>query len=108
MLVRYSLPAMLVLLCGAGLAHADMYRWVDASGRLNVSNLPPPDGVRVISVTKETPQDVQARYEALAEQARQAELQQMSDRIKQLENQVQVAQQPIVAPPVQYVPVPVS
>jgi hypothetical protein len=103
------LPIVIVLFGVAPLAHADMYRWVDAKGLVNVSNLPPPDGVRVTSVTKETPQDIQARYDALFQQARQAEMQAMADRIQQLEQQVQAPppQPVIVAPTVQVVPVPV-
>jgi hypothetical protein len=100
------LPAMLAFIGAVSLAHADIYRWTDASGRVNVSNLPPPEDVRVTSVTKETPQDVQARYEALHQQARQAEFQAMSERIQQLENQA--AQPPVVVPQVQIVPVPVT
>ena len=99
-------PALLALIGAVSLAHADIYRWTDASGRMNISNLPPPEDVRVTSVTKETPQDVQARYEALHQQAQQAEFQAMNERIRQLENQV--AQPPVVMPQVQVIPVPIT
>ena len=35
-----------------------IYTWTDASGRINVSNLPPPDGARVSHVVHETPPPV--------------------------------------------------
>jgi len=33
----------IALLCGAPLARADTYKWVDANGVVNYSNTPPPD-----------------------------------------------------------------
>ncbi len=36
------LSILLVLFGAASLAHADIYRWLDAKGNVNVSNLPPP------------------------------------------------------------------
>jgi hypothetical protein len=45
------LQAVLLSLIGCGLAlrlaHAEIYTWVDPSGTVNVSNLAPPEGVRV-------------------------------------------------------------
>jgi hypothetical protein len=37
-------------------AHADIYTWIDESGRLNVSNLDPPPGVTVTHVDRTLPQ----------------------------------------------------
>ena len=34
-------------LAGSRLPHADIFTWTDESGRVNISNLTPPDGVRV-------------------------------------------------------------
>src|SRR5439155_26380625 len=49
-------PLFLALTLGDQLAYADIYTWVDASGATNVSNLSPPEGVRVTRVTHENPQ----------------------------------------------------
>ena len=46
-LVRKALPALLAFACGLPVAHADIYTWTDESGRVNISNLTPPDGARV-------------------------------------------------------------
>jgi hypothetical protein len=85
------------------LAQADVYTWVDAKGVVNVSNLPPPDGVRVTNVTQELPQPIAVRQEAAREVARQAEMQAMSDRIRQLEYEVELARR-APPPPVEYPP----
>lgn len=105
-LLSAALPAVLACTLGLQLAHADIYTWVDPSGIVNVSNLPPPEGVRVTNVTQETPQKLATRYDAAREAVRQAELQTLSDRVRQLENEVEVAQRPVPPPPVVYVPVP--
>ena len=46
----------ITLLCGAPLAHADTYKWVDANGVVNYSNAPPPDAAKGM-----TPQTVPDR-----------------------------------------------
>jgi len=46
----------ITLLCGAPLAHADTYKWVDANGVVNYSNAPPPDAANGL-----TPQTVPDR-----------------------------------------------
>lgn len=40
----------LVLLLATGAAHAQIYRWTDASGRVHFSNTAPPQGVKVVVV----------------------------------------------------------
>ena len=91
--LRVVLPFALAGMLGVQTAHADIYTWVDASGALNVSNLPPPDDARVIRVTKETPPAAGSGAQALAE------------RVRQLEAQVAQAQRPL-PPPVDYAPPP--
>jgi hypothetical protein len=81
-LLRASLPAILAATFGLQPAHADIYTWVDASGSINVSNLAPPDGVRVASVVHESAPAIAARAEA----ARQAEVQAVAERVRQLED----------------------
>lgn len=105
--IRAVLLALLAWAAGMQLARADIYTWVDANGVTNVSNVGPPDGARVTAVTHETPQAAASRYDAAREAARQAEVQALADRVRQLETQVEIAQRP--APPspatVAYVPV---
>jgi hypothetical protein len=86
LLLRGSLPAILAGTLGLQLAHADIYTWVDASGSINVSNLAPPDGVRVASVMHESAPAIAARAEAAREAARQAEVQALAERVRQLED----------------------
>ena len=76
---------------GASLAHADIYTWTDASGRTNVSNLPPPEGARVSHVVHETPPPVATPSDSAREAARQAELRVLSERVQQLEAEANVA-----------------
>ena len=97
-----------VLACSLGLqpACADIYTWVDASGTVNISNLSPPEGTRVTNVTHEVPQKIATRDDAAREALRQAELQALSDRVRQLENETEVARRPVPPPQVVYVPVP--
>ena len=64
LLLRASLPAILAGTFGLQLAHADIYTWVDASGSINVSNVAPPEGVRVTSVMHESAPAIAARAEA--------------------------------------------
>jgi len=86
LLLRVCLPAILACTFGLQLAHADIYTWVDASGSINVSNLAPPDGVRVSSVMHESAPAIAARAEAAREAARQAEVQALAERVRQLED----------------------
>ena len=103
-LLRASLPAMLAATFGLQLAHADIYTWVDASGSINVSNLAPPDGVRVASVMHESAPAIAARAEAAREAARQADVQALADRVRQLEDvELAKGQAP---PPVDYRAIP--
>jgi hypothetical protein len=85
-LLRVCLPAILAATFGLQLAHADIYTWVDASGSTNVSNLAPPDGVRVTNVMHESAPAAAARAEAAREAARQAEVQALAERVRQLED----------------------
>jgi hypothetical protein len=47
--------AMLAASLGAPTALADVYVWTDDAGVKHVSNLPPPEGVRGVSVTRSRP-----------------------------------------------------
>ncbi len=97
-------------------AHAEIYTWVDAQGRTNISNLAPPDGARVTKVVREAPPN--PYNDAAREAAQKAEMEALAQRIDQLQNALQIAaRQPppppqpqvIVVPmaaPAQYVPEP--
>jgi len=87
-------------------ACADIYTWVDASGTVNISNLSPPEGVRVTHVTREAPRHTAMRDDAAREAVRQAELQALADRVRQLENEAESVRLPAPPPQVVYVPVP--
>ena len=104
-LLRASLPAILAATLGLELAHADIYTWVDASGSINVSNLAPPDGVRVASVMHESAPAIAARAEAAREAARQAEVQALAERVRELEDDVELARRQ-APPPVDYRAIP--
>src|SRR6266581_7624250 len=65
-------------------AHADIYTWVDASGSINVSNLAPPDGVRVTSIMHASA-PAATSDETDRDAARQAKTQALEDRVRQLE-----------------------
>jgi hypothetical protein len=98
--LRASLPAVLASTVGLQLAHADIYTWVDASGAVNVSNLAPPESAHVTSVIHASAPPAVAR-----DAAKQAEVQALSDRVRQLEDEVQFASRQ--APPqVEYRAVP--
>jgi hypothetical protein len=94
---------------GLQLARADVYTWADASGSVNVSNLTPPQGARVISVTHTNAADA-ARESAARDAARRAETMALEERVRQLEVDAearrqapsQVVYRDIPAPPVQY------
>ena len=83
--------AVAAMVLGAGAANAEISTWVDANGVVNVGNEPPPEGVRVTGVTPAVPQKVAAYYEVARENARQAELQAMADRVRQLEYEAEQA-----------------
>lgn len=92
-------------------AHADIYTWVDKKGVVNVSNLPPPDDVKVTSVARAAPKDA-AREAAQREAARQAEVRVLSERVEQLKAEVDQSRReasmppPYAPPPVAYMPPP--
>jgi hypothetical protein len=90
-----------IALAGAGVAHADIYTWTDAKGTVNISNVPPPDDVHVTTVMHEDPTALAARA-AAAQAARDAEMQRLADRVRQLEYDAQYG--PRQAPPVVYAP----
>jgi len=110
--VPRSLPIVLVALFGLALnipvARADIYTWTDANGRVNISNLTPPDGVQVTSVVRETPKPIMPMQ--LAAPPPQQDVQVLSDRVRQLELEVELArrQAPAAAPTIVYANAPAA
>ena len=86
--------------CALPLAHADIYTWTDEYGRVNISNLAPPEGARVTKVALETAGTPVARDKA-REALREAEVRLLAERVRQLQNEVEVAKRP-APPPVEY------
>lgn len=84
--------AAVIMLCPSP-AYADIYTWVDANGALNVSNLTPPDGAKILKVVKTSDEAT----------ASKADTQALADRVRQLEAEVAMARQ---QPPVAYAPPP--
>jgi hypothetical protein len=95
----------LTLVGGQQPAHAEIYTYIDAQGRTNVSNLTPPDGARITSVVHEAPPRPNPHADAAREAARQADVAALSQRVEQLQYALDsAARQP--PPPPQYVMVP--
>ena len=91
LLLRASLLAILAGTFGLQPAYADIYTWVDASGVVNVSNLAPPENVRVTNVIHASAPKITTRDDANRDAARHAEVQALTERVRQLENEVALA-----------------
>jgi len=103
-LLRIALPVALAGAFGLQTARADIYTWVDASGSINVSNLAPPDGVRVTKILHASAPSGATGDEPARETTRQAEMRALAERVRQLEDEVELARRQ-VPPPVDYRPV---
>lgn len=98
-ILRASLPAVLAGTIGVQIAAADVYTWVDASGVVNISNLTPPTGARVTSVTRESESSATARADAARDALHDAEMRALSERVRQLQDEVDQAAMRAAAPP---------
>ena len=87
-LLRAALPAVLAGTFGLQPAHADLYTWVDASGGVNVSNLAPPENVRVTNVIHASAPKTTTPADAFRDPVRDAEVQALTKRVRQLEDEV--------------------
>jgi len=106
-LVAKVLAAVLLALALSPAARAEIYTWVDAQGRTNISNLPPPDGARVTKVVHEAPPN--PYNDAARDAARQAELDSLAQRVDQLQAALQnAARQPPPPPQTQFIVVPAA
>ena len=100
-LLRTAMPAILAGALGAPLAHADVYTWTDRSGRLNVSNIAPPEGVHVSRVVREDPPKVRPAAPP-RDTVRDAEMQALTERVGELQAEVDRAQRQPPVPAVAY------
>jgi hypothetical protein len=93
------LPAVLACTLQPLAARADISTWTDASGRINVSNLAPPEGARVSDVVRErAPEQKAPRSDAARNAAREAEVQALEERVRQLQDEVELATRRAAAP----------
>jgi len=100
-LLRKGLPALLAFACGLPVAHAEIYTWTDESGRVNLSNLTPPAGVKVTRVVRESAPKVASatpREEVARDTLRDAEVQVLAERVRQLQYEVELAKRPVPQP----------
>jgi len=92
-----AVPCVLACTFGLQAAHADIYTWTDASGRVNVSNLSPPSDARVTHVVHEISPPAPTVNDSQREAAGQAEVRALSERVQQLEAEASGARS--AAPP---------
>ena len=100
LLLRAALLAATAGTGASGLANADVFTWVDKSGRVNVSNLEPPAGAHVTSVVHvDAPKVTPAAAAAARETRHQAEVAALAEQVRQLQDEVEAAQRPPRPPP---------
>jgi hypothetical protein len=100
------LVAALAGLIGGPAARADVYVWVDAGGKTNVSNLAPPDNAKVTTVIHSVPRTA-AQEEAARAAAQRAEMQVLNDRVAALQQQLEQSKREAAWMPAAYAPPPV-
>lgn len=110
MFARYLIawPLSIALAAMPAAAMADIYTWIDAAGTKTYSDQPPPKGVQLLSVAREPPAKplTPAEQAAQRDEAQQAKIQALSERVRWLEREAQLAASRPPAAPVQYVPPP--
>jgi hypothetical protein len=99
--------AILAAVLAPALACADVYVWIDGAGTTHVSNVTPPEGARVVSVTRSPPPDP-ARDAALREARQQAEMRALDERVRQLQADVERARRDAVPAVVVQPPAPLA
>jgi hypothetical protein len=105
--VAKALAATLLAFVLAPVARAEIYTWVDAQGRTNISNLAPPEGARVTRVVHEAPPN--PYNDAARDAAQKAELESLAQRVDQLQIALQNAvRQPPPQPQPQVIIVPAA
>jgi len=78
-------------------ARADIFTWTDASGRVNISNVEPPQDAHARRIAQTPAQKKES--EAARAAAQTSEMEALKARVAELESQVDLAQQQASAPP---------
>ena len=103
LLFRATLLMALAGMGASSAAHADVFTWVDKSGRVNVSNLDPPADAHVTSVVHvNAPKVTPAAVDAAREARHRAEVTALAEQVRQLQDEVKAAQRPPPAPQPRY------
>jgi hypothetical protein len=103
LLFRASLLMALAGMGASPVVHADVFTWVDKSGRVNVSNLDPPADAHVTSVVHvNAPKVTPAAVDAAREARHRAEVAALAEQVRQLQDEVKAAQRPFPAPQPRY------
>ena len=120
LLLRTALSVLLIGPLALHAARADITTWRDSSGSIHMTNLPPPEGAKIVKVVPESPRNVVASIPptAPADAIAAMEVRNLAERVRQLEYELDLARQappPTVAyaaipapPPVQYAAPPVQ
>ncbi len=82
-------------------ASAEIYAWIDPSGAVTYSNLPPPPSARVFDVIKETPPPT-PEAQAAADAAYRARMKELDERLQQMEREIAMTRQPMMPAPQPY------
>lgn len=106
--LRAGWVVMAIGLLVPAVVHAEIYTWIDAVGVTNVSNLQPPEGVKVTKIQPALPPEIAAREESAREAARKAEAETLAKRVRELEREVAARSvppdyRPPAPPVVQYI-----
>lgn len=100
--IAATMAAAVAFTIGPPLACADVYTWTDAKGVVNVSNLAPPDDVRIDKVVHDVARAVVPPPAPppmpVADPLAQAEVQTLAMRVRQLEYEVDFARRQAPAP----------
>ena len=91
----------IVVAACVSVARADIYTWTDAAGRVNISNLSPPDGAKITSVLRESPKPPVAIPVAVAPPP-QPDVEALAARVRQLEWEAELAKRQAAAPTIIY------
>lgn len=96
-----AMPVALAAALYVAAAQADIYTWTDANGRVNISNLEPPKDAKISKVVRTTAPKTTPEQEAahVAAVARDAEVQALENRVRELEIEAEVARRVAAATP---------
>lgn len=97
-----ALCACATVAIGLGAARADIYTWTDESGKVNVSNLTPPEGASIAKIVHETARPVPPPAAPPEGSPVPIEVQTLALRVRQLEYEVELAKRQPPPPAIDY------